>query len=67
MHVMEDTHVLGMCMALHCSLPPLRQCAKGQGVYVAPRLAANARSDVPPWHKVSQRIHSRACVEAAML
>ena len=48
MHDMEDTHVLSMCMALHCNLPPLRQWAKGQGVEVASKLAANARFDVRP-------------------
>ena len=65
MHDMEDTHVLSMCMALHCNLPPLRQWAKGQGR--ARKLAANARFDVRPRHRVSQRIDPRAYVEAAML
>ena len=67
MHDMEDTHVLSMCMALHCNLPPLRQWAKGQGVRVAYKVAANARFDVRPRHRVSQRIDPRASVEAAML
>ena len=67
MHDMGDTHVLSMCMALHCNLPPLRQWAKGQGVRVARKLAANARFDVRPRHRVSQRIDPRASVEAAML
>ena len=48
LHDMEDTHVLSMCMALHCNLPPLRQWVKGQGVEVASKLAANARFDVRP-------------------
>ena len=38
MHDMEDTHVLSMCMALHCNLPPLRQWVKGQDVEVASKL-----------------------------
>ena len=67
MHDMEDTHVLSMCMALHCNLPPLRQWAKGQGVEVASKLAANARFDVCPRHRVSHRIDPRTSVEAAML
>ena len=67
MHDMEDTHVLSMCMALHCNLPPLRQWAKGQGVEVASKLAANARFDVRPRHRVSHRIDPRTSVEAAML
>ena len=29
MHDMEDTHVLCMCTALHCNVPPLRQWVKG--------------------------------------
>ena len=67
MHDMEDKHVLSMCMALHCNLPPLRQWVKGQGVEVARKLAANARFDVRPRYRDSQRIDPRACVEAAML
>ena len=67
MHDMEDTHVLSMCMALHCNLPPLRQWVKGQGVEVASKLAANARFDVRPRHRVSHRIDPRTSVEAAML
>ena len=67
MHDMEDTHVLSMCMALHCNLPPLRQWVKGQGVEVASKLAAIARFDVCPRHRVSQRIDPRTSVEAAML
>ena len=67
MHDMEDTHVLSMCMALHCNLPPLRQWAKGQGVEVASKLAANARFDVRPRHRVSHPIDPRTSVEAAML
>ena len=67
MHDMEDTHVLSMCMALHCNVPPLWQWVKGQGVEVARKLAANARFDVRPRHRVSQRIDPRSSVEAAML
>ena len=67
MHDMEDTHVLSMCMALHCNLPPLRQGVKGHGVQVARKLAANARFDVRPRHRVSRRIYPRTSVEAAML
>ena len=67
MHDMEDTHVLSMCMALHCNLPPLRQWVKGPGVEVASKLAANARFDVRPRHRVSHRIDPRTSVEAAML
>ena len=67
MHDMEDTDVLSMCMALHCNLPPLRQWVKGQGVEVGCKLAANARFDVRPRHRVSQRIDPRTSVEAAML
>ena len=52
MHDMEDTHVLSMCMALHWNLPPLRQWMRGQGVQVARKLAANARFDVRPRHRV---------------
>ena len=53
MHCIKDTHVLSMCMALHCNLPPLRQWVKGQGVQVARKLAANARFDVCLRHRVS--------------
>ena len=67
MHDMEDTHVLSMCMPLHCNLPPLRQWVKGQGVEVARKLAAKARFDVRPRHRVSQCIDPHASVEAAML
>ena len=67
MHDMEDTHVLSMCMALHCNLPPLRQWGKRQGVEVASKLAANARFDVRPRHRVSQRIDPCTSLEAAML
>ena len=67
MHDMEATHVLSMCMALHCIPPPLRQWVKGHGVEVALKLAANARFDVRPRHRVSQRIDPRASVEAAIL
>ena len=67
MHDMEDTHVLSMCMAPHCNLPPLRQWVEWQGVEVASMLAANARFDVRPRHGVSQRIDPRTSVEAAML
>ena len=63
MHDMEDTHVLSMCMALHCNLPPYRQWVKGQGV----ELAANARFNVRPRHRVSRCIDPRTSVEAAML
>ena len=49
MHDMEDTHVLSMCMALHCNLPPLRQWVKGHGVEVG----ANARFDLRPRYRVS--------------
>ena len=66
LHDMEDTHVLSMYMALHCNLPPLRQWMKGQGVEVASKLA-NARFDVRPRHRVSQRIDPGTSVEAAML
>ena len=59
MHDMEDTHVLSMCMALHCNLPPLRQWVKGQGVEVARKLAANVRFDVHSRHRLSQRIVPR--------
>ena len=51
MHDMEDTHVLSMCMALHCNLPLLHQWVTGQGVQVA-KVAANARFDVRPRHRV---------------
>ena len=67
MHDMEDTHVVSMCMAMHCNLPLLRKWAKGQGVQVARKLAANARFDVRPRHRVSQRIDPCAFVEVAML
>ena len=53
MHDMEDPHVLSMCMALHCNLPPLRQWVKGHGVEVARKLAADARFDVRLRHRVS--------------
>ena len=67
MHDMEDTHVLSMCMALHCNMPPLRQWVKGQGVEVASKLAANARFDVRPRHTVWHRIDPRTSVEAAIV
>ena len=67
MHDMEDTHVLSMCMALHCNLPPLRQWVKGQGVEVACKLAAKARFHVCLRHSVSQRTDPRTSEEAAML
>ena len=53
MHDMEATHVLSMCMARHCNLPPLRQWVKGQGVEIASKLAANACFDVRPPHSVA--------------
>ena len=67
MHDMEDTHVLSMCMALHCNVPPLRQWVKRQGVGVARKPAANARFDVRPRHRASQHIDPRELVESAML
>ena len=67
MYDMEDTHVPSMWIALHCNLPPLRQWVKGQGFEVACKLAAYARFDVRPRHRVSRRIDPRASAEAAML
>ena len=64
---MEETHVLSMCMALHCNLPSLRQWVKAQDAEVAGKLAVNARFNVRPRHRVSQRIDPSTSAEAAML
>ena len=67
MHDVVETHVLSMCMALHSNLPPLKQWAKGQGVAVARHLAARARFDLRPRHRVSRKVGDSESVEAAML
>ena len=67
MHDILETHVLSMCMALHCNLPPLQQWAKGQGVAVARNLTARARCDLRPRQRGSRKVDDRESVEAAML
>ena len=68
MQDLMETHVPSMCMALHSNLLPLQQWAKGQGVVVARHLAARARFNVRPRHRVSRHsMQVNAGVEAAML